>query len=120
MESTSLVKAIQMIGCASASTLAITGSSTSSGSLPRARDTRSRTSAAAESISRLGRKVMLMRDDSERLADLMKSMPSMPERLSSSSCVTCSSMISAEAPRNVVETLTTGSSMSGYSRTVRR
>jgi hypothetical protein len=45
-------KATQMIGLASASTLAITGSSIAVGSLLRTRETRSRTSDAAESGSR--------------------------------------------------------------------
>ena len=55
-----------MTGCESASTLAMIGSSIVSGSLPRARDTLSRTSAAAESGSRFSVKRTLMRLVSER------------------------------------------------------
>ena len=106
-----------MIGCESASTLAMIGSSIVSGSLPRARDTLSRTSAAAESGSRFSVKRTLMRLVSERLCDVITSTPSMPASESSSSFVTCDSTTSADAPRYVVLTLTTGSSMRGYSRT---
>ena len=47
----------------------------------------------------------------------MISTPSMPDSESSSTFVTCDSTTSADAPRYVVLTLTTGSSMRGYSRT---
>ena len=77
-----------MIGCASASTLAMTGSSTSSGRLRRARETRSRTSAAALSWSRSMRKWTLIWLRASRLWEVMRSIPSMPESTSSSGCVT--------------------------------
>src|SRR6476619_1522321 len=109
-----------MTGCESASTLAMIGSSIVSGSLPRARDTLSRTSAAAESGSRFSVKRTLMRLVSERLCDVISSTPSMPASESSSGFVTCDSTTSAEAPRYVVLTLTTGSSIRGYSRTESR
>src|SRR5450432_1900171 len=96
------------------------GSSMLSGSLPRARATLSRTSAAAESGSRLRVKRTLILLTSERLCEVMTSTPSMPASESSSGFVTCDSTTSAEAPRYVVCTLTTGSSMRGYSRTDRR
>jgi hypothetical protein len=47
-------------------------------------------------------------------------MPSMPARESSSTWVTWVSMILALAPGYSVRTVTTGGSMLGYSRTVRR
>ena len=109
-----------MVDCESASTLAMTGSSTSSGSRPRTRDTLSRTSAAAESGSRDRPKRTLMRLRSERLCEVINSTPSMPESESSMILVTCDSTTSAEAPRYSVATLTIGSSMRGYSRTARR
>src|SRR5690242_8458654 len=109
-----------MTGCESASTFAMIGSSIVSGSLPRARDTLSRTSAAAESGSRFSVKRTLMRLVSERLCDVISSTPSMPASESSSGFVTCDSTTSADAPRYVVLTLTTGSSMRGYSRTESR
>ncbi len=98
-ECRSEAKASQMTGLASASTLAITGSSTSSGSLARARDTRSRTSEAAESGSRSTLKRMEIWLRSAREMEDSTSMPSMPARESSRGLVTWDSMISAEAPR---------------------
>ena len=79
-----------------------------------------RTSLAAPSGSRvvLKRTVIWLR--SARLIELMYSMPSMPESDSSSTCVTWLSTMLAEAPVKVVSTVTTGSSMFGYSRTVSR
>ena len=47
-------------------------------------------------------------------------MPSMPASNSSRIWVTWLSTMSAEAPLKVVSTVTTGSSILGYSRTVRR
>jgi hypothetical protein len=88
-----------MTGCESASTLAMMGSSMVSGSLPRARATLSRTSAAAESGSRLSVKRTLMREVSERLCEVISSTPSMPASESSSGFVTCDSTTSADAPR---------------------
>lgn len=109
-----------MIGWASASTLAMTGSSISSGRAPRTRPTRSRTSLAATSGSRVIRKRTVIWLVSDRLIDDITSMPSMPDRLSSSGWVTWLSTISALAPWYLVVTVTTGSSILGYSRTDRR
>ena len=95
----SLEKAIQMIGSALASTLAITGSSMSSGRSARTRPTRSRTSAAASSGSRARRKVTVISLSPSRLTDLMVLMPSTPEIESSRIVVIWVSTISAEAPR---------------------
>ena len=118
--SVSLVKASQMVGVASASTLAMTGSSTASGRRPRTRETRSRTSAAASSgfFSSLKRTVIWLR--SAREIEVMMSTPSMPAIESSSGLVTCDSMTSDDAPVSTVLTVTTGSSMRGYSRSERR
>ena len=88
-----------MIGLESASTLAMIGSSIVSGSLPRARATLSRTSAAAESGSRFSVNRTLIRDVSARLCDVITSTPSMPASESSSGLVTCDSTTSADAPR---------------------
>ena len=98
-ERVSLENAIQMIGFASASTLAITGSSICRGSFDRTRATRSRTSAAAPSGSRssLKRTVIWLR--SGREIEVSTSTPSMPAIESSSGLVTCVSMMSADAPR---------------------
>ena len=87
------------MGCESASTLAMMGSSMVSGSLPRARATLSRTSAAAESGSRFSVNRTLIWLRSERLCDVMISTPSMPASESSSGFVTCDSTTSADAPR---------------------
>ena len=114
------VTAIQITGNESASTLAMTGSSTLSGSRARTRATLSRTSAAAESGSRVMRKRTLMLLCSERLNDVSSSTPSIPARESSSTLVICDSITSADAPGYRVPTLTTGSSIFGYSRTARR
>jgi hypothetical protein len=78
--------------------LAITGSSISSGSCRRARETRSRTSAAAASGSRVSLKRTVIWLRSARLIEVSRSMPSMPARLSSSGRVTWLSTISAPAP----------------------
>jgi len=95
-----------MIGLASASTLAITGSSIAVGSssiavgsLLRTRDTRSRTSAAAESGLRSSLKRTEIWLFSCREIEVMTSTPSMPASESSSGLLTCDSMISADAPR---------------------
>src|SRR5262245_23427728 len=109
-----------MMACASASTLAMIGSSTSSGSCPRTRDTRSRTSLAAASVSRSGTNSIVICDTSSRLSDLMLLTPSIPEMLSSSGCLTWLSMTCGLAPLYTVRTETTGVSIFGYSRTVRR
>jgi hypothetical protein len=49
--------------------------------------------------------------------EVMMSTPSMPAMESSSGLVTCDSMTSDDAPSSRVLTLTSGSSMRGYSRT---
>ncbi len=90
--------AIQMMGQESASTLAITGSSTASGRRPRTRATLSRTSAAAESGSRVRRKRTVICERSERDEDVIRSTPSMPESESSRTLVICDSITSALAP----------------------
>ena len=87
-----------MIGWASASTLAMVGSVTSLGNCRRTRLTRSRTSDVAASMLTVERKRMVMRLCSAREVDSMVSIPSMPASEPSSTCVTCDSMISAEAP----------------------
>src|SRR4051812_43724926 len=109
-----------MMGKESASTLAITGSSTASGRRARTRDTLSRTSAAAESGLRESLKRTVICELSERDTEVMTSTPSMPASESSSTLVICDSTTSALAPVYVVCTVTTGSSMRGYSRTDRR
>ena len=94
-----LVSDRYITGWASASTLAMIGSSISSGMRPRTRLTRSRTSEAATSGSTSGRKRTEIWLRSWRLVELMISMPSMPAIEFSRICVTCVSMISALAPR---------------------
>ena len=87
-----------MIGLASASTLAMTGSSIDCGSLLRTRATRSRTSAAAESGLRSSLKRTVIWLFSAREMEDSTSTPSMPASESSSGLVICDSTISAEAP----------------------
>ena len=96
--SDSLENASWMTGKASASTLAITGSSMACGRRLRTREVRSRTSAAAESASFSNRKRTLICPWSARLMEVMTSTPSMPAIESSSGLVTCDSMTSADAP----------------------
>src|SRR6185295_587910 len=108
------------MGWASASCLETTGSSISSGSVARTRATRSRMSLAAASTLRLTLKRTVIWLLSARLIEVMTSMPSMPDSESSSGLVTWDSMISALAPGKRVSTVTTGSSMFGYSRIGRR
>ena len=88
-----------MMGLESASTLAMIGSSIVSGSLPLARATLSRTSAAAESGSRFKLKRTLMTLRSDLLCDVITSTPSIPASESSSGFVTWDSTTSADAPR---------------------
>ncbi len=88
-----------MTDCESASTFAITGSSTSPGRRPRTRDTLSRTSAAAESGLRVNSKRTLIWLRSARLREVISWTPSMPDSESSMILVTCDSTTSAEAPR---------------------
>ncbi len=78
----------QITGKASASTLAITGSSMLAGSFCRTRETLSRTSAAAESGSRVSTKEMVIWLSSWRLMEVMTSTPSMPANESSRTLVT--------------------------------
>ena len=87
-----------MIGWASASTRWMTGSSTSSGSSPRTRLTRSRTSFVASLLSRPSRKVTVIWLASGRLIDDVKSTPSIPAMDSSRTCVTWVSTTSELAP----------------------
>ncbi len=63
----SLERASQTMAWASASTLAITGSSTSRGSSPRIRETRSRTSLAASSTSWFSSNSMVITEPCSRL-----------------------------------------------------
>ncbi len=114
----SLVKASQTTGKASASTLATTDSPAESGSRARTRATRSRTSAAAASGSLLSLKRTVIWLCSEREIEVRMSTPSMPAMESSSGLVTCDSITSDEAPTSLVLTVTTGSSIRGYSRTL--
>jgi hypothetical protein len=109
-----------MIGCASASCFCTIGSLASSGSAPRACATRSRTSEAAASGSRLSLKLTVTCEDSARDTDWMKSMPSMPDSASSIGLVICDSITCAFAPGYAVATVTTGTSTFGIRRTGRR
>ncbi len=113
----SLENASQMTGNASASTLAITGSSTACGKRLRTREVRSRTSAAAESASFSSRKRTEIWVCSARLMEVITSTASIPAIESSSGLVTWDSITSAEAPAYLTVTVTTGSSILGYSRT---
>ena len=88
-----------MIGLASASTLAITGSSMSPGRRWRTRETRSRTSAAAASGSRSSLNLIDICESSWRLIEDSTSTPSIPASESSSGLVTWDSTISGLAPR---------------------
>ena len=94
----SLEKASQITGKASASTLAITGSSMACGRRLRTREVRSRTSAAAVSASFSRRKRTVICDCSARLMEVITSTASMPAMESSSGLVTCDSTTSADAP----------------------
>ena len=105
-----------MIGLASASTLAITGSSIVCGSLARTRDTRSRTSLAPAFGSLSSRKRTVIWLCSAREIDVSTSMPSIPASESSSGLVIWDSTTSELAPGYRVSTVTTGSSIFGYSR----
>ena len=116
----SLENASQITGNASASTLAITGSSMAWGKRLRTREVRSRTSAAAASASFSSRKRTLIWLCSARLMEVMTSTASMPAIESSSGLLICDSITSAEAPGYRTVTVTTGSSIFGYSRTASR
>ena len=94
------LKASQITGKASASTLAITGSSMPvAGKRRRTRLTLSRTSAAALSASRESTKRTVIWLCSWREMEVMMSTPSMPASESSSTLVTWLSTTSLEAPR---------------------
>ena len=114
------VRARNTTGKASASTLAITGSSMPWGKRWRTRVTLSRTSAAALSALRVRAKRTEIRLRSGRLIEVMTSTPSMPAIESSKIFETWPSTTSLEAPVNTVVIDTTGSSILGYSRTERR
>ena len=116
----SLENANQITGKASDSTFAITGSSMAAGKRFRTRDVRSRTSAAAESASFSKRNLTLICACSARLTEVMTSTASMPAIESSKVLAICDSMTSADAPGYRTLTVTTGSSIFGYSRTDKR
>ena len=88
----------QMITSASASTLEISGGSASSGMRSITRLTRSRTSLAAASMSRLRLNSMVTSERPLRLLDWMVLMPSMPDRPSSRIWVMRVSTTAADAP----------------------
>ena len=92
------VNANHITGEASASTLAITGSSADSGKRARTRATLSRTSAAPTSGSLVILKVTVMSLRSEREFDVIRLTPSMPDSESSSVLVICDSITSGDAP----------------------
>ncbi len=102
------------------SAFSISGGSASSGNRSTTRLTASRTSFAAASISRSSENSMLMLPSPLLLWDSIVSTPSIPDRESSSTCVIRVSTTAAEAPGYSTETDTTGGSMAGSSRSVRR
>ena len=106
-----------MIGNASASCFATTGSSMSSGSRPRARETLSRTSCAAASMSRssVNSSVIVLICSWLELTSVRK--PSTLDSSSSSTSVTADSMTCGLAPGSSTDTDTIGGSASGNSRT---
>ena len=116
----SALKDSQITGKASASTLAITGSSMPWGKRWRTRLTLSRTSAADESASRDKTKLTVIWLCSWRLIEVMTSTPSIPDKESSKTLVTCDSTTALDAPVYLVSTVTTGLSILGYSRTFKR
>src|SRR4029079_11757709 len=109
-----------MIGNASASCFAITGSSTSSGRRPRTRDTLSLTSCAAASISRsrLNSRVIVL--TCSWLALVIARNPSTLDSSSSRTSVTADSTTCGLAPGRRTVTDTIGGSASGNSRTGNR
>ncbi len=106
-----------MIGNASASCFAITGSSTSSGSLPRTRETLSRTSCAAASISRSSVNSSVIVETCSWLALVIERSPSRLESSSSRTSVTEDSTTCGFAPGRIAVTETIGGSASGNSLT---
>ena len=97
-ERRSLTTATQMMARASASTLAMIGVLTLSGRSSRARATLSRTSLAADSMSRPSWNSMVISERSSRLTELMVLIASMPATADSSGSVTWFSTTSADAP----------------------
>ena len=114
----SLEKPIHIIARASESDLAMRGLSASSGSSAAILETLSLTSFAA--VSRFVSNVnsILIFDNSSLLSDVISLMPDMPESESSIISVTSLSRIFDDAPLYIVLTVTTGLSISGYSRIV--
>ena len=84
--------------CSSAVVFCTSGGSASSGSAPSTRDTRSRTSLAALSISRDSSNSTLILERPSRLLERMVLIPSMPAMASSIGCVILVSTTAAEAP----------------------
>ena len=114
----SLEKPIHIIARASESDLAMRGLSASSGSSAAILETLSLTSFAA--VSRFVSNVnsILIFDNSSLLSDVISLIPDMPESESSIISVTSLSRIFDDAPVYIVLTVTTGLSISGYSRIV--
>lgn len=92
------------------------GGSACSGKLFNAREIRSRTSLVAASISRSSSNSMEIFERPTRLFELIDLTPSIPLILSSRTWVILLSTIAADAPGYEVLMLTTGGSISGYSR----
>ncbi len=99
MEWASLETASQMMGWALTSTLATMGSSASRGRAPPTRETRSRTSLAASSTSRLSSNSMVITEPCSRLLLVMVLTDSMVENCSSSTSVISVSTTLGLAPR---------------------
>ncbi len=87
-----------MIGWLSVSALATSGGSAWSGRLPTTRETRSRTSLAALSMSRSRENSIRTLERPSRLVELMRSTPWMPAMRCSIGSVIRLSITSAEAP----------------------
>jgi len=87
------------MGWAFTSTLATMGSSASVGSVPRTRDTRSRTSLAAASTFRESSNSMVMTEPCSRLEESIVLMPSIVANCSSSTSVISVSITLGLAPR---------------------
>jgi hypothetical protein len=86
------------IGCASVSTLRISGGNASSGNSLIAPETRSRTSLAAASTSRPGRNSTVISERPSVDREAIVSIPSTPASRSSSGCVMRFSITWALAP----------------------
>ena len=109
----------QMMGRASGSVFWTSGSSTSSGSSPRARLTTVRTSWRAKSTLRESSNSAVTTLVCSPLTDVRVLIPSIVLICSSRTSVTSVSTTSGAAPGRTVVTLTMGYSMSGSSRTAR-